>query len=35
MRLLSIYSQLYRIEAGAWYRNHGEWIDAVVHPGCY
>ena len=24
-RLLSIYSQLYRIEASAWCRNHNDW----------
>ena len=31
-RLLSIYSQLYRIEMGAWCHNHIPWLAQVVHP---
>ena len=34
-RLLSIYPQLYRIEAGAWYKNHRDWMMKIVHPGCF
>ena len=34
VRLLSIYTQLYRIEAGAWFANHKAWLSAVVDEGC-
>ena len=34
VRLLSIYSQLYRIEAGAWLANHTAWLKQVMDPGC-
>ena len=34
VRLLSIYTQLYRIEAGAWFANHVSWLAEHVHPGC-
>ena len=33
-RLLSIYSQLYLIEAGAWYVNHRDWLLQVLDEGC-
>ena len=34
VRLLSIYFQLYRIEAGAWYANHRQWMATVMDKGC-
>ena len=34
VRLLSIYTQLYRVEAGAWFGNHVEWLVRNVHSGC-
>ena len=33
-RLLSIYTQLYRIESGAWYHNHKDWMAKVMHKNC-
>ena len=33
-RLLSVYTQLYRIEMGAWCRNHAEWLAKTIHKGC-
>ena len=33
-RLLSIYTQLYRIESGAWFSNHVDWFLRNVHEGC-
>lgn len=33
-RLLTIYTQLYRIEAGAWCKNHAEWMQQVIHKDC-
>ena len=35
VRLLSIYTQLYRIEAGAWFVNHREWLKRNVDDSCY
>jgi hypothetical protein len=34
-RLLSVYSALYRIEGGAWYRNHVEWLVSWIPAECY
>ena len=34
VRLLSIFTQLYRIEAGAWFVNHVAWLIENAHPGC-
>lgn len=33
-RLLSIYSQLYRIESGDWYHKHRTWMVQVMHRSC-
>ena len=33
-RLLSVYTQLYRIEMGAWCKNHTGWLARTVHPDC-
>ena len=33
-RLLSVYSQLYRIEMGAWCRNHAHWLAENIHKNC-
>ena len=35
VRLLSIYTQLYRIEAGAWFVNHREWLKRNVDESWY
>ena len=34
-RLLSIYTQLYRIEAIAWCRTHKDWLAENVHAKCF
>ena len=34
-RLLSAYTQLYRIEMGAWCKNHTEWRASTIHERCY
>ena len=31
-RLLSVYTQLYRIEMSAWMRNHRSWLEKLIHP---
>ena len=33
-RLLSVYSQLYRIEMGAWCKNHACWLAENIHKDC-
>ena len=33
-RLLSVYTQLYRIEMGAWCRNHADLLAKNIHPSC-
>ena len=33
-RLLSVYTQLYRIEMGAWCHNHVDWLAKNIHPKC-
>jgi hypothetical protein len=33
-RLLSVYTQLYRIEMSAWVRNHHDWVKSTIHPDC-
>ena len=34
-RLLSVYTQLYRIEMGAWCKNHSDWLAKTIHERCY
>ena len=34
-RLLSVYTQLYRIEMGAWCKNHTDWLAKTIHERCY
>ena len=34
VRLLAIYTQLYRIEVGAWFTNHMPWLEKHIHRGC-
>ena len=34
-RLLSIYTQLYRIETSAWCRNHNDWLCQNMHAKCF
>ena len=34
-RLLSIYTQLYRIESSAWCRNHNVWLETNMHHKCF
>ena len=33
-RLLSVYTQLYRVEMGAWCENHAAWLAKQVHRNC-
>ena len=33
-RLLSIYTALYRIEMGAWCKNHTDWLAKNIHESC-
>ena len=34
-RLISVYSALYRVESGAWYRNHIDWLLGWIPKECF
>ena len=34
-RLISVYSELYRVESGTWYRNHIEWLLGWIPRECF